>query len=101
VLVREQPEGVSVRVVNDATSSESSRWKTFGERVIYDNPWVWLGQVDVELPDGERFWHHVVRLHRAAMMVLLDEQDRVLLLWRHRFATTPCGVIASMLKTTR
>jgi 8-oxo-dGTP pyrophosphatase MutT (NUDIX family) len=26
----------------------------------------------------------VVRLHRAAMMVLLDEQDRVLLLWRHR-----------------
>jgi len=42
--------------------------ETFGERVIYDNPWVWLGQVDVELPDGERFWHHVVRLHRAAMM---------------------------------
>jgi integrase len=27
---------------------------------------VWLGQVDVELPDGERFWHHVVRLHRAS-----------------------------------
>ena len=23
-----------------------SRWKTFGERVIYDNPWVWLGQVE-------------------------------------------------------
>jgi 8-oxo-dGTP pyrophosphatase MutT (NUDIX family) len=43
-----------------------------------------LGQIDVELPGGERFWHHVVRLHRAAMMVLLDEQDRVLLRWRHR-----------------
>jgi 8-oxo-dGTP pyrophosphatase MutT (NUDIX family) len=53
--------------------------------VIYDNPWEWLGQVDVELPDEEQFWHHVVRLHRAAMMVLLDEQDRVLLPWRHRF----------------
>ena len=63
----------------------ASRWKTFGERVIYDNPWVWLGQVDVELPDGERFWHHVVRLHRAAMMVLVDDSNRVLLLWRHRF----------------
>ena len=68
--------------MTDATGGESSRWKTFGERVIYDNPWVWLGQVDVELPDGERFWHHVVRLHRAAMMVLVDGQDRVLLLWR-------------------
>ena len=63
----------------------------FGERVIYDNPWVWLGQVDVELPDGERFWHHVVRLHRAAMMVLLDDQDRVLLLWRHRFVQDRWG----------
>jgi 8-oxo-dGDP phosphatase len=71
--------------VADAMSGEPSRWRTFGERVIYESPWVWLGQVDVELPGGERFWHHVVRLHRAAMMVLLDEEDRVLLLWRHRF----------------
>jgi 8-oxo-dGTP pyrophosphatase MutT (NUDIX family) len=77
--------------VTDATGGGSSRWKTFGERVIYDNPWVWLGQVDVELPDGERFWHHVVRLHRAAMMVLLDDQDRVLLLWRHRFVQDRWG----------
>jgi len=77
--------------VGAATSDGPSRWKTFGERVIYDNPWVWLGQVDVELPDGERFWHHVVRLHRAAMMVLLDEQDRVLLLWRHRFVQDRWG----------
>lgn len=56
-----------------------------GERAIYDSPWVWLGQVDVELPDGQRIWHHVVRLRRAVAMLLLDEQDRVLLLWRHRF----------------
>jgi 8-oxo-dGDP phosphatase len=26
---------------------------------------VWPGQVDVELPDGERFWHHVVRAGRV------------------------------------
>jgi len=31
---------------------EPSRWRTFGERVIYDNPWVWLGQIDVEIPGG-------------------------------------------------
>jgi 8-oxo-dGTP pyrophosphatase MutT (NUDIX family) len=68
-----------------------SRWKTFGERTIYDNPWVWLGQVDVELPGGERFWHHVVRLQRAAAIVLLDERDRALLMWRHRFVQDRWG----------
>jgi 8-oxo-dGTP pyrophosphatase MutT (NUDIX family) len=52
---------------------------------------VWLGQVDVELPGGERFWHHVVRLHRAAMMVLVDDRGRVLLLWRHRFVQDKWG----------
>jgi 8-oxo-dGTP pyrophosphatase MutT (NUDIX family) len=64
-------------------SGEPGRWRTFGERAIYESPRVWLGQVDVELPGGERFWHHVVRLHRA--MVLVDDSSRVLLLWRHRF----------------
>jgi 8-oxo-dGDP phosphatase len=82
---------VNVVVVTGANGGEPSRWKTFGERTIYDNPWVWLGQVDVELPDGERFWHHMVRLHRASMMVLLDDQDRALLLWRHRFVQDRWG----------
>ena len=78
-------------VVTGANGGEPSQWKTFGERTIYDNPWVWLGQADVELPDGERFWHHVVRLHRALMMVQLDDQDRALLLWRHRFVQDRWG----------
>jgi 8-oxo-dGDP phosphatase len=85
------PTGVSVGAVADAMSDEPSRWRTFGERVIYDNPWVWLGQIDVEIPGGERFWHHVVRLHRAAVMVLVDDQDRVLMLWRHRFVQDRWG----------
>ncbi len=77
--------GVSVVTVTSATGGEPGRWRTFGERAIYESPWVWLGQVDVELPGGERFWHHIVRLHRAAMMVLVDDHDRVLMMWRHRF----------------
>jgi 8-oxo-dGTP pyrophosphatase MutT (NUDIX family) len=77
--------------VADTTDGERSRWRTFGERAIYESPWVWLGQVDVEIPGQERFWHHVVRLRRAAVMVLVDEQERVLLLWRHRFVQDRWG----------
>jgi 8-oxo-dGDP phosphatase len=61
--------------VGDAAGSGPSKWKAFGERTIYDNPWVWLGEVDVEMPDGVRFWHHMVRLHRAAMTVLVNHDN--------------------------
>ena len=61
-------ERASVGSVSD-TANTPSEWKIFDDRTIYDNPWVWFDEVKVELPDGERFWHHVVRLHRAAMTV--------------------------------
>jgi 8-oxo-dGTP pyrophosphatase MutT (NUDIX family) len=70
---------------------QPGRWRTFGERPIYDSPWVWLGQVDVEPPEGERYPHHVVRLRPAAMLALVDDQDRVLLAWRHRFVPDKWG----------
>ena len=72
-------------------SGEPGGWRTFEERALYDNPSVWVGQVDVELPGGERVWHHVVRLHRAAVMLLLDEKRRVLLLRRHRLVQDRSG----------
>jgi 8-oxo-dGTP pyrophosphatase MutT (NUDIX family) len=77
--------------VADANGDEPGQWRTFGEWTVYDNPWVWLGQVDVELPGGERYWHHVIRLHRTAIIVLLDDQDQVLMLWRHRFVPDRWG----------
>jgi 8-oxo-dGDP phosphatase len=82
---------VNVETVTDTTGREPGQWRTFGERAIYESPWVWLGQVDVELPGGERFWHHIVRLHRTAMMVLVDNEERVLMLWRHRFLADRWG----------
>lgn len=75
----------------DSADGGQSVWRTFGERTVHDNEWVWLGQVDVEIPGGERFWHYVIRLHRAAMMVLVDHEDRVLMLWRHRFVQDRWG----------
>ena len=69
----------------------SGFWQAHGERAIYDSPWVWLGQVDVEPPGGDRYWHHVVRLRKAAVLALLDDEERVLMLWRHRFVPDRWG----------
>ncbi|MEV7123755.1 NUDIX domain-containing protein [Kitasatospora griseola] len=64
---------------------ELQPWTIHGERLVYDNPWVKLALVNVEPPGVERFEHHVVRLFRVAITAVLDDQDRVLMLWRYRF----------------
>jgi 8-oxo-dGTP pyrophosphatase MutT (NUDIX family) len=68
------------------------RWIVHGERVVYDSPWVRLALTDIEIPGGERFEHHVVRMPaEAAGTVVHDPERGVLLLWRHRFATDTWG----------
>ncbi len=68
------------------------RWHVHGERSLYSSEWVELALVDVEIPDGERFDHHVVRFPRpAAGAILFDPNRGVLLLWRHRFITDTWG----------
>lgn len=66
-------------------------WQTFGEKTIYDNRWVRLRLVDVEAPNGERWDYHVVHLGRIAVALIVDSQDRVLMLWRYRFVTEQWG----------
>ncbi len=73
------------------TEEQRGSWKTHGERTVYDNRWVRLGMVDVEPPDGRRFEHHVVNLHRVAIALIVNERDEVLMLWRYRFATDEWG----------
>jgi 8-oxo-dGTP pyrophosphatase MutT (NUDIX family) len=64
------------------------RWTVHGERVIYDSPWVRLALADIEIPGGPRFEHHVIRSpHAAAGVVVTNDANEVLLLWRHRFIT--------------
>lgn len=69
------------------------RWDVHGERSVYESPWMSLRLVDVEVPGGPRFEHHVVRFpNEAAGTVVHDpERDAVLLLWRHRFITDSWG----------
>ena len=75
----------------DEVSGEQGRLRTFGEREVFRTPDVWFGQVDVELPDGERVWEPVLRLHQVAVMALVDAQERVLLARRHRFVADRWG----------
>lgn len=63
------------------------QWQVHGERQIYDNPWVNLWLVGVQQPDGRRWEHHVVRMRHLAVAAVVDEQQRVLMMWRHRFIT--------------
>jgi 8-oxo-dGTP pyrophosphatase MutT (NUDIX family) len=68
------------------------RWTVHGERAIYESEWMRLVMADVELPDGHRFDHHVVRFPQgAAGLVIRDPQRGYLLLWRHRFITDTWG----------
>jgi len=68
------------------------RWTVHGERRLYDSDWVKLALVDVEVPGGARFDHHVVRLPREAVGTVVHDPARgVLLLWRHRFITDSWG----------
>lgn len=87
------PGSVENREELSREKADSFRWKTFGERTVYERkPWVSLNLVDVQPPGGgERFEHHVVRLFRAVIGLVLDDNDRVLMLWRHRFVSDQWG----------
>ena len=62
------------------------RWVVHGERALYRSEWVGVGLADVELPSGRRIAHHVVRVPRPAVGVVVHQPARgVLMLRRHRF----------------
>jgi 8-oxo-dGDP phosphatase len=68
------------------------RWTVHGERSVYESPWVSVALVDVEVPGGPRFEHHVTRFPQAAAgTVVVDPVRGILLLWRHRFTTDTWG----------
>lgn len=50
-----------------------------------ENPFIRLSVASVELPDGTEFEQYVMRMRRTATTVVVDDQDRVLLMFRHRF----------------
>jgi 8-oxo-dGDP phosphatase len=65
---------------------ESTVWKVLGEQVVDDTRRLRLSIASVELPDGVRFEQYVLRMPKAAIVVVLDDaREHVLMMWRHRF----------------
>jgi 8-oxo-dGTP pyrophosphatase MutT (NUDIX family) len=62
-----------------------SEWTIHGERLVDDSRRAVLSIAEVELPDGVRFEQYVLRLPPAVVVVVLDNEDRVLMMRRHRF----------------
>lgn len=80
--------------MSDDSPRERARteWAVFGSRSIYRSRWLDLQLVDVEAPDGARFEHHVVRMQRVVVAVVLDDSgESVLMLRRHRFIDDSWG----------
>lgn len=65
--------------------NEPTQWIIHGERVVDDTRRARWSIASVELPDGVLFKQYVLRAPRSAMAVVLDNEDRVLMMWRHRF----------------
>ncbi|HVK24290.1 MAG TPA: NUDIX hydrolase [Actinokineospora sp.] len=63
-----------------------TQWKIHAERLVDDTRRLHIAIADVELPDGVQFEQYVLRMPKAAMTVVLnDELDHVLMIYRHRF----------------
>jgi 8-oxo-dGTP pyrophosphatase MutT (NUDIX family) len=69
----------------NAEPKRASEWTVHGEWVLDDSRRAVLSIADVELPDGVRFEQYVLRVPGAAMVIVLDDDHRVLMMWRHRF----------------
>lgn len=74
-------------------------WKNLGERSVYENRWFKVNLADVELPDGRHLDHYLIRQRAVALTAAVNQENEVLLLWRHRFITgtwgweLPAGVV--------
>jgi 8-oxo-dGTP pyrophosphatase MutT (NUDIX family) len=67
------------------------RWTVHDERTVYENPWLAVNLADVELPDGRHLDHYLLRQRPVVAAAMLDEADRILMLWRHRFIPDAWG----------
>jgi ADP-ribose pyrophosphatase YjhB (NUDIX family) len=70
-----------------ANDPELGGWRNLGEEPIVETPWFRLRRARVELPGpgGRQLDHYLIRLPVLTMTAMVDAQDQVLLVLRHRF----------------
>lgn len=66
-------------------------WKVISEQPLYQDEWLDIRLADVELPDGRHLAHRLIHTPPGAGVVAVDDERRVLLIWRHRFITSTWG----------
>jgi 8-oxo-dGDP phosphatase len=69
----------------DQNGTEQTLWTILGERLVDDTRRAHVSIANVRLPNGVEFEQWVLRMPKAAITAVVDDQDRVLLMWRHRF----------------
>lgn len=74
-------------VMDDQTSVANGPWTRRSRRVAYENAWLTVWHDEVFRPDGEPGIYGVVHFaNLAAGALVLDDEDRVLLVGQHRYA---------------
>ncbi|MDB4872912.1 MAG: hydrolase [Gemmatimonadales bacterium] len=67
------------------------RWIVHSEEPLYRDEWLDIRLADVEISGGRHLSHRLIRTPPGAGAVVVDEERRVLLIWRHRFITDSWG----------
>jgi 8-oxo-dGTP pyrophosphatase MutT (NUDIX family) len=68
-----------------------AEWRIKSEETVLRTPWFGVSVAAVELPDGQAIEHYALRRPPVVLTAMLDDQDRVLLVWRYRFITSTWG----------
>jgi 8-oxo-dGTP pyrophosphatase MutT (NUDIX family) len=69
----------------DQNGTELTRWTILGEKLVDDTRRAQVSIANVRLPNGVEFEQWVLRMPKAAITAVVDGNDRVLMIWRHRF----------------
>lgn len=72
--------------MDDRPVTASGPWLRHSRRTAYENPWISVWHDEVSRPDGSPGIYGVVHFaNLAAGVVVIDDQDRVLLVGQHRY----------------
>ena len=71
----------------DHAATPNGPWLRRSRRIAYENPWITIWHDEVSRPDGSPGIYGLVHFANLAVgVVVLDEDDRVLLVGQHRYA---------------